>query len=390
MSTRRLFDEDSHLCDFEARIVALRADGPWIALDATAFFPEDGGQPSDRGVLDGTEVVELACDGDGTIWHRLAAPISGQVGSIVEGRVDAAVRRDHRQQHTGQHILSRAFLEIYGAPTQGFHMGSDLSTIDLSIGPFGVEQVEAAEAFANAVVFANRAVTVAREERANALPLRTVAIEDLEEQHCCGTHVRRTGEIGLIKILRWERIRGLTRVQFVCGERALRVFGSLVRTVDAAARPFSSGWLDLPRAVEAALEQAKAHERRSREWQKRWAALEADRLAGAASLEGDGTRIVRSFVEGADAETLRVLAGHLTERGGTIVLLAGSGASGRRAWVVACSGELAAGRDFDARGALDGILEPLGGRGGGGSRFAQGSCPADEAACRARLAEAAP
>jgi alanyl-tRNA synthetase len=386
MRTRRLFDDDSHLCDFEARIAALRIDGPWVALNATAFFPEDGGQPSDRGTLGGVDVVELAVDSDGTIWHRLARTVDGEVGSIVEGRVDATLRRDHRQQHTGQHILSRAFLEVHGAETRSFHLGTDVSTIDLAIDALDPDRILAAEGRANAVVFEDRAVVVTAEERVDGPPLRTVAIAGLEEQHCCGTHVRSTGEIGLIKVLRWEKIRGLTRAHFVCGARALRVFASLVETVDAAARPFSAGWLDLPRVVQGALDQTKTLERRVRDWQRRWALLESDRIARETPRPPDGLLVVRAWVEAADAEALRVLASTLTEREGAIVLLAGSGEPDRRVWLAARSKDLPAGHAFDAKAVLAGILESLGGRGGGNALFAQGSCPADEKTCRARLA----
>ncbi len=390
MPTRRLFDEDSHLCDFEAKLVALRPDGAWIALDATAFFPEDGGQRADRGILGGIEVLALESDDDGTIWHRLAHPIDAAVGATLDGRVDAGVRRDHRQQHSGQHVLSRAFVVIHGAETKGFHMGEDLSTIDVEIADLDHDRVRAIEAFANAVVFEDRAVSVTLEERSGSMPLRTVAIEALEAQHCCGTHVKRTGEIGIIKVLRWEKVRDLTRVSFVCGERALRAFGSLVETVDAAARPFSAGWHDLPRAVEGALEQARVQERRAGEWQKRWAALEADRLVRETPRHPDGTLVVRAFVDGAEAEALRALARCLTDRGDAIVLLAGSGEPERRLWLAARSKDLPAGRGFDAKASLAGILESLDGRGGGNALFAQGSCSADEAACRARMASTEP
>lgn len=390
MATRRLFDEDSHLCDFAAEIVALRAEGPWVALDSTAFFPEDGGQPSDRGTLAGLDVVGLAVDGDGTIWHHLAGPIDGAVGSVVDGRVDAAVRRDHRQQHTGQHILSRAFVDTLGAETRSFHLGADVSTIDLAIDALDFAKAASAESRANAVVFEDREVVVTTEPRAEGLPLRTVAILGFEEQHCCGTHVKRTGEVGLIKVLRWERIRGLTRAHFVCGGRALRVFASLVETVDAAARPFSAGWTDLPHVVQGALDQTKTLERRSRDWQRRWAALEAERIARETASAGDGVLSVRAWVDGADAETLRALASELTDRRQAVVVLAGTGEPERRVWLAARSKELATGRTFHAKEVLSEIVESLGGRGGGNDLFAQGSCPADEETCRARLASSGP
>ena len=393
MPTRRLFDEDSGRFEFEGRIAAIREiDGlPWIALDATAFFPEEGGQRPDRGVLDGVPVVHVAIDDAGTIWHRLERALAGPVGASAAGQVDPLARRDHSQHHTGQHALSRAFVEILGAETRSFHMGEDVSTIDLDaaggeIDPAAIRDVEAR---ANAIVFDDRPVVTFEEPRPDDRPLRRVIIEGFDEQHCCGTHVRRTGELGLVKTLRMERIRSLTRVQFVCGRLALRAFQDILESVDAASRALSAGWSDLPGLVAGLIEEAKEGKWRSRDWQERWAILEAGRLARETPRAPDGALRIAAWIDGADAASLRAAANAIIAQGRAVAVLVGPGESGKRLWVVARSEELPAGGDLDAREKLEAILSTLGGRGGGTKLFAQGVCAADEGACRARLTTSA-
>ncbi len=368
MPTRRLFDEDSHLCEFESRIVALRPDGPWIALEETAFYPEEGGQRPDRGNLSGVPVVDLAIDEDRTIWHRLESDPGWTSGQNVAGHVDPAIRRAHRQQHTGQHLLSRAFVEVLGAETRAFHMGEETSTIDIENGEIDFERLRAVEEIANAVVVEDHPVIVTETPRPGGTPLRMVSVQGFDEQHCCGTHVKATGEVGLIKVLRWEKVKGMTRVHFVCGDRSLRAFQGLLEATDGAARALSAAWSDLPRA-----------------WQERWALLEAGRIARETNRQVDGTFFVAAWIDGADAATLRAAANALLEEEKAAVILAGPGEPGKRPWIVARTGDLPAGRSLDARAVLADILAPLGGKGGGSPSFAQGTCPADEDACRVKL-----
>ena len=409
MATRRLFDADSHRCAFDARVVATRHDAPladvgtgdigtqtgslhgpevpssgvWIALEATAFFPEEGGQRADRGHLSGVAVDRLLIDRDGTIWHHLEHDPLWAPGETVSGNVDPAVRRDHRQQHSGQHVLSRVISERLGALTLSFHMGAEDSTIDIEDdGRLDPARVREVEIRANAVVMDDLPVTIAEEPRPGERPLRTVRIEGIETQHCCGTHVRRTGEIGCIKVLSWEKVKGLTRVHFVCGERGLAVFQRLVESADQAARLFSVGWFDLPRATAGLVEEARRSERSARQWMKRWTELEVERLARETPRLPDGTLRITAWIAGGDAEALRSAAKQILARGGAIAVLAGEGEPGRRSWIAARSEALPEGRDFDAREVLCGVLEPLGGRGGGNALFAQGSCPAGDDDCR--------
>jgi alanyl-tRNA synthetase len=390
--TRKLFREDSHLCRFESRIVALRADGPWVALEATGFYPEEGGQRPDRGTIGGIPVEELAEDPEGIVWHRLARDPDWEVGRSVVGEIDAERRKDHRQQHSGQHILSRAFEELLGAPTRSFHMGEEVSTIDVDCADLDAGRLSRVEARANAVVTEDRPVLVSIEENGARAPggvmeepLRTVEVEGFDRQHCCGTHVRRTGEIGLIKALRWERAKGMVRVHFVCGDRALAQFAMALAAVDGGARLLSASWRDLPKAVEGLIADGKEAERRARRWQEEWAALEAERWVRTTPRDADGTLRIARWLVDAEAATLKAAANALLAHAPVVVVLGGTGEPGKRPFVAARSAELPAGLSFDSGVALAAVLKSLGGRGGGTSLFAQGSCPAEEEACRAAL-----
>lgn len=387
MATRRLFDEDPVLCDFTAPVEAVR-DACWVALQATAFFPEDGGQRSDRGTLDGIEVVSLASEGM-TIWHQLAHPIDWETGRIVVGRVDADRRRDHRQQHSGQHLLSRVFHARFDAPTRGFHMGEEVSTVDIDRDPVSAKEVRAVEVEVNRVVMENRPVATIVQPREGELPLRIVDIGGYDGQPCCGTHVSRTGEIGIVKVLRWERMKGLTRVEFVCGERALRLCQEILEAVDRTARVLSAGWLEVPGLVERTLEENRLQDRALREWRKRWATLEAERIARETPRRADGVLFVAAWIDGAEIETLRAAANAILAQGHAIVVLAGPGDGAKSAWVAGRSEELPAPRDaVDARTLLASILEPLGGKGGGSRVFAQGSSAVHPSECVDAIARA--
>ncbi len=396
MPTRRLFDEDPLAVDFEGRIAAVRREGGgpgeppggvWIALDQTAFFPEEGGQRADRGTIEDLAVTGLSIDADDVIWHRLERDPAWDAGAVVAGHVDPVARRDHAQQHSGQHVLSRAFVEVLGAETRSFHMGEEISTIDLDArdGEIPLAMIRDAETLANSVVIEDRPVVTSAEPRTGERPLRSVAITGFDEQHCCGTHVRRTGEIGMIKTLRMERIRSLTRIPFVCGGRALRAFQEAVASLDSSARALSTGWNGLPSVVAGLIESEKEALRRARDWQGRWAVLEAERLVRETPRSADGIVRIAAWIDGADTESLRAAANAITSKGRAIAILAGPGEAGKHPWIVAGSADLP-GDALDARERLKEILEPLGGRGGGSKLFAQGSAPADEAATRARIA----
>jgi alanyl-tRNA synthetase len=389
MPTRRLFDLERDRADFEDRVAAVRdGEEPWVALEATAFFPAEGGQRADRGVLQGITVVDVTIDDGGVIWHRLESDPGWRVGTVVAGQIDPITRKTHSQLHTGQHILSRAFVEILGAETRSFHMGEEAATIDVDVadGLITPETIRGVELRANTIVFDDRKVVITEEARAGLLPLRTVVIDGFDEQHCCGTHVLHTGEVGLIKTLARERIRSLTRFEFVCGYRTLREFQELFDAADGAARALSSSRRDLHATVGRLVDEAKESTRALRAWQERWAVLEAERLAREAPRAADGVVAVIAWIDAGDPAVLRAAADTIIAKGMSIAVLAGPGAPGKRPWLVARSADLPEGRRIDARETLERILSELGGRGGGTPAFAQGATSAEEDASRAKIA----
>src|SRR6476646_6326639 len=230
--TKRLYYTDPLLTAFDATVVSNEIeDGrSVVVLDQTAFYPSSGGQPFDTGQLDGTRVVDVVDREDGTIAHVVEKSLAP--GTVVHGDIDWPRRFDHMQQHTGQHVLSAAFDRLSGVKTVSFHLGADVSTIDLAreVTP---KEIAAAEDEANRIVWEDRPVTIryATAEEAAALPLRKepvrtgtlrlIDVEGFDLSACGGTHVSRTGAVGLIAVTAWERFKGGHRLEFACGRRVL-------------------------------------------------------------------------------------------------------------------------------------------------------------------------
>jgi alanyl-tRNA synthetase len=225
--TERLYYTDAYRAEFSARVVDSADEGRRVYLDSSAFYPTSGGQPHDLGTLDGLAVVDVI-DEDDRIAHVLAKPITS---TNVVGKVEWTRRFSHMQQHTGQHLLSAIFEDLFGMKTVSVHFGDEYSTLDLEADSLSSDQLRKAQRRANEIIAENRAVTVTFEDAATAKglrkavdragTLRIISIEDLDRSACGGTHVRATGEIGCALLRGTERIRKTTRVQFVCGLRAV-------------------------------------------------------------------------------------------------------------------------------------------------------------------------
>jgi alanyl-tRNA synthetase len=231
--TTRIYFTDALANEFDATVVSSTADGDRfvVVLDRTAFYPTSGGQPFDTGTIGGVRVLDVDDTDADEIRHFVDAPLA--VGADVHGRIDWPRRLDHMQQHTGQHVLSAAFDRLFRVRTTSFHLGTDVSTIDLAreVTPAEIAQ---AQLEANRVIWDGRPVTVrfVSEEEAAKLPLRKepvktgllriVEVTDFDISACGGTHVPHTGMIGAIVATGWERFKGATRLSFACGGRALR------------------------------------------------------------------------------------------------------------------------------------------------------------------------
>jgi alanyl-tRNA synthetase len=370
--TRRLYRDDPYLLDFEAAVVARgeRGGRPAVVLDQTAFYPEGGGQPWDTGTLGGVPVVAVVEDA-GTVWHVLGGPL-GEVR--VRGLVDAARRRDHMQQHHGQHLLSRALVELAGAPTVSFHLGAEHSTIDLDRAVTD-EDLRRAEARTNEVVWDARPVSVrvvnrreaetlgahAAEEAGDAIRLVEAAGFDL--QPCGGTHPGRTSEVGVVVVLGQERYKGASRVRFVCGQRAVDAFRERTRALDRLGALFSAPLAGLPEAAERMLARLAETERTAKDLREQALEVEAQRMA--AGAEGSPA-VVTAIFDGRSPDELRALALRVVAQRPCLVLL---GSRGEKAQIVFAQ---TAGLPHDVPALLRAAAARLGGRGGGRGDVAQG------------------
>jgi alanyl-tRNA synthetase len=254
-STPRPYFDDPYTTAFSAVVVAARDDerGSWVARERSYFYPTGGGQESDLGKLGRAAVVDVEESLDGQVWHRVVPAEGLTVGLEVPATIDAVRRRGNRQQHTGQHVLSQAFERVLGAYTVSSRLGEFEGTIDLDRPDLTWADVDRVEDAANAVVFDDRPVqsVIVAPSELSAYPLRKppkvdgpvrlIVVPDWDVSPCGGTHCTRTGEIGPIKVRRWEKWKGGVRVEFVCGLRALADYQDKTRAlVDAALRQHTS------------------------------------------------------------------------------------------------------------------------------------------------------
>jgi alanyl-tRNA synthetase len=312
-------------------------------------------------------------DEDERIAHRLAAPLPA---GPVECSVDWARRFDHMQQHSGQHLLSAVFEELFGLKTVSFHLSAESSTIDLEGGAVDARTLQETERRANQVVFENRPVAVDFEHAAQAQGLRKpseregllriVAIEGLDRSACGGTHVRSTGEIGAVMLRRTEKIRQSTRVEFRCGGRAVRRARADYEALAQTAQMFSTPLDEVPAAVAAQSEAMRAAEKTRRKLELDLAAYQGRELYAAAVAGTDGLRRVARRLETGSLEELRAIAQNFTAQPKALFLATLASPP---------SVLLAASEDagVDAGKLLKAALAEASGRGGGNARIAQGS-----------------
>jgi len=374
--TDRLYYTQPSLREFDATVLSIEqiAARPAAVLDRTAFYPTSGGQPFDTGTLNGVGVVDVVDRDDHSIAHVLERPL--EAGSRVRGVIDWSRRFDHMQQHTGQHVLSAAFERLHHARTVGFHLGADVSTVDLSQ-DLKPGAIQAAEDEANRIVWEDRPVVVrfATAEEAAALPLRKeperegllrlIDVADYDLSACGGTHVGRTGEIGAIQVLSWERLRGGVRLEFVCGGRALRAFRRFRDAVAGCIRGVSVLPEELPSAIERMQAENKDLRKTIRIQQEQLAKYEAIALADRALQVGARFLVVESVPQ-AEANVLKALATSITSRTGYDAALFSADAP--FLVVVARS----PGGPMEAGVVLRRLVERFGGKGGGRADLAQG------------------
>ena len=371
--TQRLYYSDPYLSEFDARVLRVEVvDGRHVViLDQTAFYPTSGGQPFDTGTLGSAKVLDVL-DGESEIIHVVDGALAA--GAFVQGAIDWPRRFDHMQQHTGQHVLSAVFDRLLDARTESFHLGSAAATIDLSRTVTNTE-ITRVEEEANRIVWEDRPVAIrfADASAAAALPLRKesqrtgtlrlIDIEDVDISACGGTHVARTGAIGVIAVAGWEKFRAGTRIEFVCGARALRAYRTLRDAAAASNKLLSVLPIELPAAIERLQADGKAANRTIRDLQTRLAGHEAERLISESS---PASLFVVDVLEGWDQIGLKAIASAVTRHSGYSAALISAPAPS--SVVVA----RAADASVDASAVLRALVERFGGKGGGRPELAQG------------------
>ncbi len=374
METRKLYYEDSHLTRFTAKVLSCgqTETGYEIVLNATAFYPEGGGQAADTGTLNGIRVLDTR-ERDGKVVHLCESPLAA--GTDVEGCIDFASRFHRMQQHSGEHIVSGIINRRYGYHNVGFHMGSDIITIDFD-GVIPAEDLASLEAEANGAVWQNLGVkcwypseeelpgVFYRSKRALPWPVRIVEIPGFDSCACCGTHVQATGEIGLIKLFSVIGFRGGTRMEMSCGASALKLLNEAYEQNKQVSQAFS-----------AKMEQTGEAARRMNEVEAglkyRITGLEKRIFAGIAAgfaEKGDALH----FEEGLDNTAVRDLADAIADVcGGIAAVFSGSEETGYAFCLVTRNGDLRAlGKE---------MVKALNGRGGGKPAFQQGRVQAKRA-----------
>ncbi|HEX8161617.1 MAG TPA: DHHA1 domain-containing protein [Pyrinomonadaceae bacterium] len=403
-TTERLYYADSHLTEFDAVVISateVARGRAGVTLDRTAFYPTGGGQPHDTGTLAGARVVDCIDREAEGVLHVVegAAPA---VGERVGGRVDWARRLEHIQQHTGQHLLSQALVQLFDAPTRSFRMMERVCEIDVELREPSDERVEQAVDLANRIVWEDRAVKVLnvtaedaarlplRKDSARGGELRVVEIEGFDLSPCGGTHARRTGEVGVVVARSWERAKGLTRIEFAAGVRAVADYRLANRAARAVAAAFSVAREEAAGQAARLVEENKQLARRVRALEESAAEVEAAELVAGAAREG-GAKLVARVFEGRGAESLKRLASAVASRAGAVALLGSR--DGDEARLVFARSPEAAG---DMGALMREACAAVGGRGGGRPEMAQGGgrvveqLPAAIEAAARRLKEARP
>lgn len=399
--TNRLYYTDPALHAFDAVVVHVeqRDDRLAVTLDRTAFYPSSGGQPFDTGTLGGLHVIDVVDEDDGSVVHiveppsditeRMQGAKGGQArvgpgsdgdrpllrpGQAVHGVIDWSRRLDHMQQHTGQHVLSAACSRLFDVRTVSFHLGAAVSTIDLAR-ELTPAEITAGESEANRIIWEDRPVSIrfVTAEEAAQLPLRKepvregtlrlIDVDGFDLSACGGTHVARTGGIGVLAVTSWERFKGGQRIEFLCGGRALGRFRALRDTVGATVRRLSVLPEEVPAAIERLQAESKEQQRSLVALQIELARFRADELAASAEVTSAGRLVLRA--RDADANGLKALASAIVAKPGYLVVLVST--TRPTLVVVARSSDVAA----SAQQIVASLTAAFGGRGGGRPEMAQ-------------------
>ena len=378
--TKRLYYQDSYLKEFKAKVLKkIKIDNrSAVVLNETAFYPTSGGQTYDIGVIQDVPIVEVIEEGD-EIIHILKEELKEEINSEVIGKIDWKRRFDHMQQHLGQHILSGALMEIYAAETVSFHLGEKVCTLDIAKEKLTKEEAKKAEGCANKIIFNNRPVkcyfTEGEEElkRLNLrkMPdrkgrIRIIEVEDFDLSACGGTHCRATGEVGMIKVTKWEKRGEKIRLEFICGWRAWEDYFWKNELIKNISNKLTIKDSELGEAIDRMLEERKEIRKELKEFKEKLQDYEAKRLIDESSLIDNRIKIISKVFEENNFQEVRELVQKIINLDKSVVVL--FGVKDEEAKILfACSRAL----KYDMNGLIREAGKFIEGRGGGAPNFAQ-------------------
>ena len=393
--TQRLYYDDAYRTEFEARVVSVEtatgsaasaSAGQWsVVLDRTAFYPTGGGQSCDRGQLGGLSVVDVLDAGDQVV-HRVQGAHPPEVGESVRCRIDAVRRHHHRQQHTGQHVLSRVVEDLLGLPTVSARLGETDNTLDVPTDALDEETLDRVEDAVHRVLWEARAVRVhfvsvaeaaawgVRQKKERSGPVRVIEVEGLDRCACGGTHVANTAEVGMLAILGCERVRGGLRVHFLCGDRALRWRREHARELDRVARCLTTAPAQVVPTVERMMADAKEAQKRLATLTSELVSIRSRDWTAQARPLRDGTRLLLRRLQADEVAAAATVLRALTRDPSLLVALIAE-EEGKGQILIGKGGAV----PVDCEGLLRDVLEELGGRGGGRADQARGGFPAGRA-----------
>lgn len=373
MNTIKLYLDDSYLTQFEAEVVRafLHEGKTGIVLDRTAFYPTSGGQMHDTGTINNAEVKEVV-EQNGEIVHFIEAPLPVK---RVRGTINWPRRFDFMQQHTGFHILAQSFLQVTGVETLSSHLGNEISTIDVDLTEINIEQIAEVEDLANLIIFENRKVTAyfadsekidsgkIRKAPPELAQVRLVDIDTFDLDPCGGTHVRATGEIGLVKIIRWEKIRGYLRFEFYAGGRAIKDYQNKWQLSTSLVNKFSVAEDDLHTTIEKMQYEMKQLHKQNRKLTQQNIAYEAQELV--MNAEQAGQNVITLLFEDRDLSDIRELAKQITQLSDTWALF---GLKSEKAHIIFAHSEKS---KYNLNDLVKQVAHLIDGRGGGRPNFVE-------------------
>ncbi len=381
MSEKRLYYNDSYISVFKGQIIDLyyNKDNLYLISDKTGFYPSSGGQPCDHGTIEGLPVIDVFEREDGEIVHVISSSEGHNLktGMEINCTIDWQRRFEHMQQHTGQHIMSQCFFMLYNLETVGFHLGKDVSTIDLNISDLSEEKIFSGEVCANKMVFENRPVhikymdkenpdTALRKEAKRTGLLRIIDIHDFDSSACGGTHCNATGEVGLIVIKTWEKLKEKLRIEFLCGFRALKLFREYSSVFRDVSCRFSVGSHDVVTKIDKLITENKENYKTLKKLKEKCMTQEVE-LLNSRSITKDNIVYIKHIYEDKTPEELKGLAKNVIMKSNNILVCIATASE-------PCSLIIARSKDgqLNLSEVMKNFNRKLTGKGGGTPDFVQG------------------